>query len=862
MTNNWLLTLDEINVDDLNLVGGKALTLATLKRNYLETPSGLVVTSAFFEAQINHCAYTPIWAGSPDVAVTETSLEFLADFLKTTPLAHRLDVAFKAKLKQVFPSEVQSFAVRSSAIDEDLRDHSFAGAYLTELGVPRDLLAVSLTRCWASALSGRSIQYRLKRGMSIQCIKIAVLIQPMLRPNTAGVGFTFNPVTGARDELVIEASSGLGDKVVSSTVNPYRYHLVRQSASYSILKKIPSDAVNLTREPLSTKQLITLAKVLEQIEAMMGTPQDVEWAYQDDTLYVLQTRPITTVLETQPDFFDSEWTRANHPEILPEIPSPLFISLMKRTQDRGLAFFAQIGLDVLGLGPYLKDIYGRPYLNLSLVKRVLTQLGFNPIPLLAMVGYIEAEPGTSNPFRVDWGAVWRARKPSLKLLARIFQMGKTVKTYQETIHHVIEQLQEPSNSPGDALRQFKLREQVYGELIGTGLILVSAITGLMITIAKIISPLMTFSGTLISSLGKIDVNSVAADYSLMLLKLGQEATKEKTVFEYLTRNNNTFSDYQIALAGTQFLAKFDAYIAERGDRATYEPDVGWPRFREQTDKLLYTISQYAKLAAEGSLDESQTRSKRSTAQIWQELTSSARGIDRWVPWRRILAYPLVVLLRKIFALRGEMLTAEAKGMAAIRTWDLTRATRWVQADYLEVADDYFWLTIEEIERVLVAENDAGIYLKSAVAARKDTYQTYAEIQVPIVIKDSEIPHLYPGDDYSRGLLSGTLMGLPVSPGQVQGIVKILEETDGLDQIPEGSILVAPSTDPALLPFFPLAVGLIVEVGGMLSHGSIIAREYGVPAVSSVVDARKRLKSGDRVLLDGSTGVVQILESAP
>jgi phosphohistidine swiveling domain-containing protein len=862
MTNNWLLTLDEINVDDLNLVGGKALTLAALKRNHLETPPGLVITSAFFEAQIKHYAYIPIWAGSPDVAVTETSLEFLADFLKTTPLAHKLDVAFKAKLKQVFPSEVQSFAVRSSAIDEDLSEHSFAGAYLTELGVPRDLLTVSLTRCWASALSGRSIQYRLKRGMSIQRIKIAVLIQPLLRPDTAGVGFTLNPVTGARDELVIEASSGLGDKVVNSTINPYRYHLVRQSANYSILKKIPSDTVNLTREPLSTKQLIKLAKTLEQVEAMLGTPQDVEWAYQDGTLYILQTRPITTILETQSGFFDSEWTRANHPEILPEIPSPLFISLMKRTQDRGLVFFTQIGLDVLGLGPYLKDIYGRPYLNLSIVKRVLTQLGFNPISLLAMIGYVEAEPKAANPFRVDWGAVWRARKPFLKLFAKIFQMGKTVKTYRETVRHIIKQLQEPSTSPGDALRQFKLREQVYGELIGTGLVLVSALTGSMITIAKIISPLVTSSGTLISSLGKIDVNSVAAYHNLMLLTLGQEAVKEKRVFEYLTRNDNIFTDYQTALAETQFLTKFNNYLAERGDRATYEPDVSWPRFREQTGKLLRTISQYAKLAAEGSLDESQVRSKRPPAQIWRELINSARGIDRWVPWRRIVAYPLVLLLRRLFALRSDMLTAEAKGIAAIRSWDLALATKWVQAGYLEVVDDYFWLTMEEIERALVAENDAGIYLKSAAAAKKDTYRTYAGIQVPIAIKDSEIPHLYPGNDYPQELLSGTLMGLPVSPGQVQGIVKILEETDSLDQIPEGSILVAPSTDPALLPFFPLAVGLIVEVGGMLSHGSIIAREYGVPAVSSVVDARKRLKSGDRVLLDGSTGVVQILESAP
>jgi pyruvate,water dikinase len=226
-----------------------------------------------------------------------------------------------------------------------------------------------------------------------------------------------------------------------------------------------------------------------------------------------------------------------------------------------------------------------------------------------------------------------------------------------------------------------------------------------------------------------------------------------------------------------------------------------------------------------------------------------------------LGWPLVFVLRHVFRLREALFTAEARGMAAVRKWDLILAKQWVTAGLLERVDDYFWLTMEEIERAIVAEDDGGVFLKPAVTARKETYRTYTEIKVPVTLKASGIPRLLLGDDFSQEVLSGTLMGLPVSPGQVQGVIKILEETDSLDQVPEGSILVAPSTDPALLPFFPLAAGLIVEVGGMLSHGSIIAREYGVPAVSNITDARTRLKSGDRVLLDGSTGVIQILEAA-
>ena len=861
MNNNWLLALNEINVNDLNLVGRKALTLATLYRNDLTVPTGMVITSAFFEAQIKHFAYGPIWAGSPDVAVTESSLEFLADFLKSTPLPANLDGALKEKLRDCFPPEIKSFAVRSSAIDEDQEDHSFAGTYLTELDVPRDLLTVSLTRCWASALAGKTIRYRLQHGMSIQSIQIAVLVQPMLKPETSGVGFTLNPINGARDEMVVEASSGLGEALVSGGITPYRYHISRQAPDYPVLKKLPGDTVNLMREPLSSQQLIKLAQTLEQVEAMMGKPQDVEWAFSANTLYLLQTRPITAIPDAQPSFFNTEWTRANHLETLPEMPSPLFLSLMNRTQNRGYTFFTDMGLDVSGLGPYMTDIYGRPYLNLSIVKRVFTQLGFNPLPLLFMAGYSEANPATSNPFRVDWRVFWQARASHLKLMGQAFRLGTTIKEYRTSMSRVSENLTELAATPVDRLGQFRLREKVYGRLLSTGLVSVSTLTGLMVAIARLITPLAESPDAILQALGKIGTNSIAANHGATLRLLGLLATKEPQVMEYLTDAHQDHDDYRQALAGSEFLAKLDRYLAECGRRGIYEPDMACPRFEEQISDILTAAGQYARVTPGRDTIDPQPHRTKTTGQIWRELTGSATSIDRWLPWRKMLGWPLVLVLRHLFRLRDIMFTAEAQGMAAVRAWDLSLARQWVTAGFLETLEDYFWLTMEEIERAIVAEDDGGVYLKPAVAARKETFQTYAEINVPITVKSSDVPRLLLGDDFLQEVLSGTLMGLPVSPGQVQGVIKILEETDNLDQVPEGSILVAASTDPALLPFFPLASGLIVEVGGMLSHGSIIAREYGVPAVSNITDARKRLKSGDRVLLDGSTGVIQILEAA-
>lgn len=868
MTNKWLLDLTEIDAADLPLVGVKALNLSALNRNRVLTPPGLVVTTTFFEQQIAHFAYSPLWAGSPDVAVTEGALEFLADFLKITPLAPALDAALRRRMEACFPAKIRAFAVRSSAVDEDRQDHSFAGCYLTELGVPRQLLPVSLTRCWASALSGRSIRYRLEHGMSLQSIKIAVLIQPMLSPSAAGVAFSVNPVTGARDEMVIEATPSLGEAVVSGRVTPYRYHLSRRASQYPLIKKAGGDLAG-SPEPLTEKQLVALAQTVEQVEALMGAPQDVEWAYQDNQLYVLQSRPVTVApahtatphtTDSAP-LFDAEWTRANHPETLPELPSPLFISLMERTQERGLSFFEQMGLNVSGVGPYIASINGRPYLNLTMIKRILAQLGLNSGSLLAMAGYSRPDGLPGNPFSIDWNLLWRNRRLYRNFLAEIRRMKARVETYRQAVTGIIADLKKNAATPTDLLAQFKLREQVYGDLIGGGLVLFSALAGLTIAAARLVAPLAQSADEAFSTLGTLGKDPAAVQHNLNLMALSRLALADAGVLDYLTRAGPAYTDYTVALAQTEFLAAFEGFLQAEGYRATYEQDMAWPRYAEQPETLLRTVAQYAQLGGQENPFEVLGTARPSVGQTWRKLTRHARGLNRLLPWRQALALPLMQIIERAFLLRGAMRTAEAQAMAAVRQWDLRLAEKWVKAGYLDAVDDYFWLAMAEVERALATDKAAGIHFKPAISARKIAYQGYAAMTAPFVVKNSDIPALALGDSASQEVLEGTLMGLAVSPGQVQGEVYFLEAFAEIAKVPAGKILVAPSTDPVYLPYFHLAAGLIVEVGGMLSHGSIIAREYHLPAVSAITDARKRLRPGDRVLLDGSTGVIQILEKA-
>jgi len=348
--------------------------------------------------------------------------------------------------------------------------------------------------------------------------------------------------------------------------------------------------------------------------------------------------------------------------------------------------------------------------------------------------------------------------------------------------------------------------------------------------------------------------------TVALWKLSRKALTEPHVVAYLTRSFR-LNDYRTMLAGTEFLAAFDEYLAKSGYLSTYPADIGFPRYAEQPESLLQAISGYTQLADMHITHAGRQDEKQSVRRIWRQLTRENSRWQQWFPWRKWVALPLLKVLYRVFSLRTAMFSAQAQAMAAIRQWDLALAKKWVAAKLINTADDFFWLTMEEIEHVLASSMRTIAPLQPTITVRRDTYRAYWNLTIPMVVNDTDIHNFGETTEESPAVsLDGTLLGLSVSPGQVQGKISFLSDYESVEEVPHGRILVAPSTDPAYLPYFPLAVGLIVEHGGMLSHGSIIAREYGLPAVSNI-DAHHQLHRGDRVLLDGSTGIVQVLERA-
>jgi pyruvate,water dikinase len=856
----YLRNLDDLEGADLPLVGGKAFRLAVLKQNGFNVPSGLVLTTHFFETQLQHTKLSPLWAGSPNIDVTAEALGWLADALKTKPLAPKLAAVLDQYLNLILGPETSTFVVRSSVIDEDQRDHTFAGIHLTELSVPRSAIPIAITRCWASALSGPAIQYRHAHGMSIQSIKIAVLIQPMLSPDCSGVGFTLNPLTGIRDELVIEATWGLGNALVSGDIQPYLYRLASQPPDYLLLEQRagnisppPNKAGQAKNGPLSLPEITELARQLEQIQLLMGEPQDVEWARQNETFYLLQTRPIA-VTPAPEQLLDQEWTRGNYAEDVPELPSPLLGALVERAQNQAVLFFQEIGLKVDNLGPYEKMIMGRPYLNLTLLKRGTAQVGINPDNFLHTMGYIT--PTTSGSvFSIDWRTAWQSRRVYRLALQRTLAIQQHVKTTEEVVAEAIHIMSNPNPEapPADVLNQLRQQDRIYRALSTTnlGLTLASAlVTGLG---SRLIAPLTQDPVTTLNALALSGLKLGKDRLHQALRTLSQLARSNEQVRTYLDKAPDNFNNYaQNPAIPAEFKREFEDLLAEYGQRATYEADPSWPRYRDDPASLLRILRQYT--LSRSPLDQDDKITDRPNL-------TGATETRPLLPWRQWLARPLIRAFRQFFLLRDRLDETKAKAMAVCRAWDLALGQRWVSRKWLAQPEDIFWLTLEEIERALIIGQGNAVTLSPTVQARKEIYQTYAKIEMPFYLQESQLSAIQLGVDLAADTPSDVAIGLPISPGQARGTVMVVRQLDDFEQLAgDNIILVMPSTAPAWLALLHSASGLIVETGGLLSHGSVIAREYGLPAVANIPRATQRFHTGDQVLIDGSTGVVQLLES--
>ncbi|HEX8143484.1 MAG TPA: PEP/pyruvate-binding domain-containing protein [Pyrinomonadaceae bacterium] len=834
-------TLDQITSADAPLAGGKAYNCARLKQAGFPVPDGFVLLAG----------------ATRDEEVSPVELE---EALRRLP-------------------HVTLFAVRSSATDEDSAGHSFAGIHETKLNVTRRGLIEAIGACRASVASPQALAYRRTQGLSTDDMQTGVLVQAMIGPIASGVAFTVNPVMGASDEMVISASWGLGEALVGGHVEPDEFRLRKQDGAL-LSSRIGDKLYRVTSEEgvsglvetgedergrpsLDAEQLRELAALLKRIEEHYGSPQDVEWCHDGAQFWIVQSRPVTAAQTPAQTLRDIEWTRANVREVLPDMPSPQVLYALCDILDRGMrAYYGNMVAPEALLGPMIEAFYGRPYFNLTQFRHICRMTGSDAASVMRSMGHEgEIKPEDEVATRPPLGDMLRV----LPDMLRVGRMQLTLGSLVRRAHAEVEEdmafigAHDPHAMSDEEMAAFLQR---WNEMAAERLAVIFALAGVLIyeTELQKICRRVGFPYTrLVHTHLAIGEKSVSAQQGLDLLELSNRARREERAREYFRRSTDGLEGFREALRGTEFLNGFELFLQRYGHRGNYESDWALPRYSEDQTPLLFAIRSHVQAPESQTPEAIIARQEREASEAWQEFEGK---LSRW---QRLHLRPRVRWLLKrtkqMYVWRELCRSEMMRPPSAVRGWLLVMAERFVERGWIEERDDYFFLTREEIAEG-IADTEKAARFRSIIAGRKADLEMWRHLDMPLLMRESELPSLLRRNaslSATARAVVGELRGLCVSAGCVEGEVLVMRDASEFARMRRGAILVAPATDPSWTPLFTLASGVIVEVGGTLSHASTVAREYGLPALANLKNATRLLQDGDRVRLDATNGVVRLIE---
>jgi len=809
--------LDDITRDDLPLVGGKAFNCARLKQAGIPVPDGLVISTDAADAEIHQLASDPWLTSLPAGAL---------------------------------------FAVRSSGIGEDSEGHSFAGVHETQLNVARDQIIEAVLICRRSATSEQAIAYRRARQLDDEKARIGVLVQHMVAAVTSGVAFTVNPITGA-DEIFINAAPGLGEALVSGRITPDEFRLRK-----SDLSVLSSRKVSDTSDTSDTSDLAALGRLLIRIEQLYGAPQDVEWCHDGQQYWIVQSRPVTTTrreLITKNSELrgpDPEWTRANLAEVLPDQLSPqalsVYVDLLNLGERR---FFGRLMAPDSELGPIVTSFHGRMYFNLSQLRHVIRLAGAPPADMLRSLGHSEQirpedEIATRPPLR----DVLRALPDFLRLAVNDLRAAHVFRDHEARTEQALARLAavDPRTlSDHDISATFQWWLAIAPDSLKAVFVMSSVHFREDFLRKACVTVGFSYDRLVYPQLAAGE-RSVSTQQAVDLVALANVAGHEAATMAYLLKNDGSFADYRTVLEGTMFLERFERFLERYGHRGRYESDWAIPRLHENPAPALFAIREQLRDRPQDMRAVAE-RHAADAAAAWRAFEAKLTRWQRWTLLPRMRS--TVRRLKKQYVWREQVRSDFTRVLSRIRAWHLVLADRFVDRGWIAHRDDYFLLRMDEVKRVAEDPN-RGPALRTIVERSAAELAAERDLQMPLLMRESELPRLLRRGRTAAAGDGGDLTGLCVSLGSVEAEVVVLRDPSEFTKMKRGAILVAPATDPSWTPLFTLASGVIVEVGGMLSHASTIAREYGLPALANVRDATRILKTGDRVRLDASGGRVQ------
>ncbi|MEC4891124.1 MAG: PEP/pyruvate-binding domain-containing protein [Nitrospira sp.] len=874
MTIQFVIPLESCS--DRLLAGGKAWGLACLLAEGFPVPPGVCVTTdsyrRFLQGQKIDAEALWLEAIQADGETGRKRLAAVRDRLLQAALPDQILSALTQRLDALQQPPDQLWAVRSSATNEDSADASFAGLYRTSLAVRREQIGASVQACWASLWEDRVLEYHKRIGGAGSMPAMAVVIQPVIRARAAGVAYTIHPVTGQADAVVVNAVPGLAQGLVEGTMPPDQFVLrwdssasraaVRERIIASKQSMMLAGAGGMRTEPidqvqrecpsLADEDVVALAQLAKQVETVWGHPVDVEWAMDERGIWLLQARSVTVVAARAPQPTQAcEWSRTNFKETLPDVPSPLGLSFLEQFMDLFLMGpYRKLGCHIPpGLSP-VRVHHGRPYLNVSLMHALIEQLHGDPSILAEhMGGQTVTRPLPVHPLgfwamlRAGLLITWwigQATRGSSRWFADMKQMAMAYRP-DRVQALTLEDVRGRVRACND---EFAAREMTFG--------IAGGVTQCLQALGYLLPRWLGADWReLLNAALQGRAQAISAQQIIRLAALAEVARRDELVRRLFAESEWEALVGGAALAGTEFRRLFDEYLEDYGQRGVGESDIMSPRFADQPELVLEVLRHQVLAVAAHSPAEIAARQLAVRERALAEIRSRCGWrVHRWAVfswWYRRLC--------RFFALREANRHHLMYYAGALRQLLLRAGALLVQQGVLNQREDVFFIRVEEqLDLLRPTARD----WRALVQSRKEEHGANVRLTVPDRVMDE-------GSESQREapLATGGLWrGIPISAGRATGPARIVRTSADWKKVRQGDILVAPVIDPGMAPLFGIAAGLVVEMGGTLSHGAIIAREYGLPAVANIPGVTVLLQDGERVEMNATTGDVWRPERSP
>jgi rifampicin phosphotransferase len=894
----------------LAAVGGKGANLARLAQAGLPVPSGFLVSTRAYGKYLeaNGLREKLASALAEPIPTDPDRLEGLSTRIRALFTSGEIPGELAALLQNAYIGLGEPpVAVRSSATAEDLPDMSFAGQQDTYLNVVgREALLKAVIDCWASLWTARAIGYRARNGIPQADVSLAVVVQSMVESQASGVLFTANPLTGLRTEMVIDATLGLGEALVSGQVEPDHY-VVDAEAGKIISKTIGAKAISVrsqagggtsliqedshTKQALADAQILDLVRLGQQVVALYQFPQDIEWAWASDRLYLLQSRPITSLFPIPEGMV---------PEVLKVFISFAAVQgMLDPVTPLGRDMLDQIAAVASGLfgirvtaatQTFFLTAGERLWVNLTPLMR--NRIGRSIMPTIFAL--VEPSVGQAiQTIRDDPRLQPGEKTLSLRAISRL------VRIVLPMLGNILLNLLAPGLRRrvivGRGERTLRKVRADCAAIQGDKDARLAQLAGVFSDLGEehLATTFLMFVSGVASGMAAFNILNAISKKSAREMGAGDGPGENDLVLE-ITRGvpNNPTTDMDLALWQVALIIQQDApsqalfidrptaelvalyragglpapaqqalsqFLERYGGRGFGEIDAGRPRWSEEPAHVFEVIIGYLHIA---------DPDRAPTAVYARSVDAASEAVDRLAArvrksrggWAKEKAVRFAAgRARALLGLRESPKFFAVRMFGILRQNLLAIGGEYAQAGELTHPDDLIYLSLAELGSF--AASAAGSVdqqqWRDLIHARREAYQRE--------LRRRQIPRLLLSDGraFYEGMheitnASGTLSGSPVSPGSVEGRVRVVLDPRHAELQP-GEILVCPGTDPSWTPLFLTAAGLVLEVGGMMTHGAVVAREYGIPAIVGVDQATRRLRTGALIRMDGSTGMIALVE---